>query len=324
MPRMMLFLTLFLLGAAAARAQGLAFVIDSAGAAVSVVDVGSEREIRRIPVLREPHHMALTPDHRFLLIGDTTGNELLFLDPRSGEILRRLTVSDPYQLQFSPDGKWLVVNGLARNQVDIFDAKDYHLVHRVALKSMPSHLNFSPDSSTVYITLQGTDRLAAIALGSGAVLWDTEVGETPAAVLWHNGQLLVAVMGGNGISVVDPATGLVRARIPTGRGAHNLFLSPDGKVIYVTNRIDGTLAVLDAQSLKVMREIRVSGGPDDLDFGPDGRLWISRRFAHSVAVLDPVSGHYDVIEVGRSPHGIWLNTHDHLPRALAGTAPPHS
>lgn len=319
--RILLFLALL---SGTARAEGLAFVIDSAGAAISVLDVGSAREIRRIPVLREPHHMALTPDHRFLLIGDTTGNELLFLDPQTGAVMRRMTVSDPYQMQFSPDGKWLVVNGLARNQVDIYDAADYHLAHRIPLRTMPSHLNFSPDSQTVYITLQGTNRLAAIALQNGAVRWDKEVGDTPAAVLWHQGRLLVALMGGAGIAVVDPASGEVRARIPTGRGAHNLFLAPDGKVIYITNRIDGTLAVMDAQTLKVTRAIRVSGGPDDLDFAPDGRLWISRRFAHSVAVLDPVSGHYDVIEVGRSPHGIWLNTHDKLPRALAGTVPPHS
>ncbi len=84
--------------------SGLAFVINSGEASISLVDVATRAELRRIPVLREPHHMALTPDHRFLVIGDTAANELLFLDPATGEIVKRMAVNDPYQFGFSPDG----------------------------------------------------------------------------------------------------------------------------------------------------------------------------------------------------------------------------
>ncbi len=51
-----------------------------------------------------------------------------------------------------------------------------------------------------------------------------------------------------------------------------------------------------------------------MDFAPDGKIWISERFAHSVAVVDPATGASESIRVGRSPHGIWLNTHDDLTR----------
>jgi YVTN family beta-propeller protein len=315
---------LLLLSTTAARAGELAFVVDSGAAAISLVDVAKRQEIRRVPVLREPHHMALTPDHRFLLIGDTVGNQLIFLDPVSGEIARRVTMPDPYQLQFSPDGKTLVVTELARNRVDIYDADSYHLRVRLALASLPSHINFSPDSKTAFVSLQQSNRLVAIATASGVVDWNIDIGDTPAGVLWLDGQVVVAVMGGNGLAVVDPRTGAIERRVMTGRGAHNLFLSPDGKTLYVSNRVDSTIAVLDAKTLVVQREISLPGGPDDLDFAPDGKLWVTRRFAHSVAVLDPVSGKYEIIEVGRSPHGIWLNTHDHLPRAVAEAPARHS
>lgn len=299
-----------------ARAEELAFVLDSAEAAISLVDVKTEREVSRIPVLREPHHMALSPDHRELLVGDSAGNEIFFLDPVSGALKRRLSITDPYQLQFSPDGHLLVVTGLARNQVDIYEAGTYRLLYRVPISAMPSHINFSPDSRVTYITLQQTNRLAAIDTASGRVIWEMPVGDTPAGVLWLRGRLLVGVMGADGVAVIDPATGRLLERVHTGRGAHNLFLTPDGKTVIVTNRVDGTLAFLDAATLTVRREIRLPGGPDDLDFAPDGRIWITRRFAHSVAVLDPESGDYQVIKVGRSPHGIWLNTHDALARAV--------
>jgi len=309
-----------LLAARPAAAGGLAFVVNSAEASLSVIDVTTGQELRRIPVQREPHHMALSPDHTSLLVGDTVGNTVYFLDPRSGAVQRQMTISDPYQLQFSPDGKWLVVNGLARNQVDIYDAASLQLVHRVALAAMPSHANFTPDSKTVFISLQRTNRLAAIEIASGRVVWNVDVGATPAGVLFHDGEVLVGLMGDNAIGVVDAADGRIRRRIPTGRGAHNLFLSPDGRFIYATNRVDSTISVLDARTLHVARSFAVSGGPDDLDFAPDGMIWATRRFAHSVAIIDPASGAWRVIPAGRSPHGIWLNTHDTLPPA-SGPAP---
>src|SRR5271166_2041932 len=160
------------LAARPALAHGLAFVVNSAGASISVVDMTSESETRRIPVLREPHHVALSPDGRDLLVGDTVGNEMLFLDPATGAVKRRLPVADPYQLGFSPNGKVLTVTGLARNQVDVYDAATMTLLKRFPLASMPSHLAYAPDSRTVYVSLQGTDRLVAIDLTRMEVLWN--------------------------------------------------------------------------------------------------------------------------------------------------------
>ncbi len=296
-----------------AHAGGLAFVINSNSASVSLLDVTTHQERQRIPLLREPHHMALTPDHRSLVVGDTAGNTLFFLDPHTGAIQRQVVISDPYQLQYSPDGKFLTVAGLARAQIDIYDAATLHLLHRVPARSLPSHMNYAPDSSVVFVSLQGSDRLMAIATQTGAVLWNAKVGRTPAGVLWNRGRLLVGLMGEAHFAVVDPASGRVERLIPTGRGAHTMFLTHDGKQIYATNRVDGTLSVLDPLTLNVVRTISVPGGPDDLDFAPDGKIWAALRFAQSVAVLDPATGAIERIAVGRSPHGIWLNTHDPLP-----------
>lgn len=292
-----------------AAARPMAMVINSNDASVSLIDANTHAEIKRIPMLREPDHMALTPDNASLIIGDTSGNALVFLDPVTGEPQRRMTVSDPYQLQFSPDGKWLTIAGLARNQIDIYDAATFQLVHRIPASSMPSHVAYSPDSSVVYTSLQGTDSLVAVNVHSGAVLWKTKIGSAPAGVLWLNDRVLVGIMGSDNVAVIDPASGAVERRIVTGRGAHNLFLTPDGGTLYVTNRVDGSISVLDPTTLAVRKKIQLPGGPDDMDFGPDGTIWVSRRFAHSVALLNPATGTFTTIEVGRSPHGIWLNTH---------------
>jgi len=315
--KVFLALAVLLGSTAAVRAGGTGFVINSNDASVSLLDLDTQKELRRIPLLREPHHMALTPDHKSLVIGDTTGNALFFLDPRTGAVQRRAVISDPYQLQYSPDGRYLTVAGLARAQIDIYDAASLVLLHRIPASSLPSHMNYAPDSSVVFISLQGTDRLIAVETASGHVLWNKKVGKTPAGVLWNRGHLLVGIMGEAHFAVVDPVDGHVERTVPTGRGAHTMFVTHDGKLIYATNRVDGTLTVIDPATLAVLRTIRLPGGPDDLDFAPDGKIWAALRFAQSVAVVDPATGAVTRIPVGRSPHGIWLNTHDALPVGLA-------
>ncbi len=300
-------LLLFTAFAPSAPAAGLAFVINSGGASISLVDMATQKELRRIPALREPHHWALTPDGKSLLIGDTVGNELMFLDPATGAVQRRMPCVDPYQLGFSPDGRFFVVNGLARNQIDVYDGATLQLLKRFPIKAMPSHLAYSPDSTKVYVSLQETDRLVAIDLKKLDILWNEPVGKTPAGVLWLNGKVLVADMGTDYLAEVDPADGHVLRHIVTGKGAHNLFLSPDGKTLWVNNRAGGTTESLDAATLTPIRTYKIPGGPDDMAFAPDGKIWITRRWAEKVAVLDPATGDYQTIDVGRSPHGIFLN-----------------
>ena len=318
-PRLLLPLCAALLAAPPpARAAGAVLVMNSNEATLSVIDLSARREMHRIAVLREPHHWALTPDGRDLLVADTGANELLVLDPSSFALRRRVPVADPYQLGFSPDGKWLVVNGLARAQVDIYEAGTYRLVKRFPLKSMPSHLAYAPDSATVFVSLQGTGKLAAIDLRRMELRWTSEVGTTPAGVMWLNGGVLVANMGSDDVAVVDPADGRVVRRVHTGKGAHQLFLSPDGRLLNVNNRLDtDSVTVLDAATLAPVRSYRLPGGPDDIAFAPDGRLWFTLRFVNKVAVLDPASGHYDIIDVGRSPHGIFLNPLAVVPASVA-------
>lgn len=300
-----------------AWAGGIAFVLNSGSASISVIDMATQKEVRRIATLREPHHLALSPDGKSLLVGDTAGNQMMFLDPDSGEIQARLPVADPYQLGFSPDGKFLVVNGLARDQVDCYDAGSMKLLKRFRVVATPSHLAFRPDSAMVYVSLQDSDKLVAIDLRSMTVSWTVPVGKTPAGVMWLNGKVLVADMGTDHIAVVDPADGKELAQVPTGKGAHNLFLSPDRKILWVNNRAGGTTVSLDAATLKPIRSYAIPGGPDDMDFAPNGKLWITRRWAETVAVLDPVSGSYQVIQVGRSPHGLFLNPKAPSPAVLS-------
>ena len=290
---------------AGAAPGGLVIVLNSADASLSLLDPAGT-ELRRVPVLREPHHIALSPSGRDLLVGDSSGNEMLFLDPATAQIKNRMPVADPYHLAFSPDGHWLTVTGIARNQVDVYESGSMQLAHRFPAATMPSHICYAPDSSVAYVTLQGTNKLAAYDLRRMQPLWTADCGRTPAGVVWHDAKLLVANMGSDHFAVLDPTDGSVSRRVTTGRGCHQIFPSPDGRTLWVNNRVDGTTVAVDARTLAPGRSYKLGGGPDCIDFAADGRLWVTLRFAQKVAVLNPATGETDTHAVGRSPHGIYL------------------
>jgi DNA-binding beta-propeller fold protein YncE len=302
-----LLLCLLLLAAPAARAD-LLYVLNSGDATIQVLDPRSGQDAARaIPVLREAHHLVLSPDRSLLLVGDSGGNEILLLRPATGEVVRRERISNPYHLDFTPDGRRLVVTSLRRNQVDIYgwDGTALTLEHRLRMPDKPSHLAFSPGGAVVYVTLQGSRGLAAIEVATGRHLWTLDVGPEPAGVLWHRGRLLVGIMGRDHVAVVDPEARLVERSIAIGRGAHALFLSPDGGTIYATSRVDSRITAIDAATLAVRAAWDFpGGGPDCLSFDREGRVWATLRWIGRVVRLDPETGETLIHRVGRSPHGI--------------------
>ncbi len=304
-------LSLPLLGLApalGATPQNLAMVMNSGEASVSVINMDTRQVVGTVPTLREPSHWALSPDRSKLYIADASGNALFVLDPLTAAPIGHMRIADPYQLGYTPDQKFLVVNALRINHVDVYDGATLQLVKRFSPGSMPSHLDFSPDSAWSFNSMQGSDTLVSFDLTTMSTRWTVHIGDTPAGVLWHDGKVLVCLMGADGFVVVDPVSGKILRHVKTGVGAHNLFLTDDRQTLYVSNRLGGSLTALDPATLTVRRTYTLPGGPDDIGIAPDGKLWIALRFAEAVAVMDPATGDYESIPVGRSPHGIFLNT----------------
>lgn len=306
MRRRALLLSTPLLLLARPSAADIVYVLNSGDSSIQVLDATTREELRRIPALREVHHLVMSPDGRDLLIADSGANEILFVDPATGDVRRRERISNPYHLAFSPEGKYLVVCSLRRNQVDIYEARDLTLLGRLRMPEKPSHMAFRPDEKVVYVTLQGSGTIGAINLETREAMWEAPVGREPAGIIWHRGKLIIGVMGADYFAVMNPETKEVERQIPIGRGAHTIFVQPDGKALWATSRVQSRLAEIDPTTLDVRRVIDIPGGPDCIAFDPDGKLWVSLRWAGRIARVDPRTGEYETIRVGRSPHGIFV------------------
>ncbi|MFM8547574.1 MAG: YncE family protein [Betaproteobacteria bacterium] len=289
------------------------FVLNSRDASVSLIDKSSLAEVRRVTVGKEPHHLYPTPDNRSLIVGNAMSDDLVFFDPVSADIQRRIVaIDDPYQLGFSPDTRWFVTAALRLDRVDIYryEGGDLKLAKRIALAKAPSHIWFSADSSTVFATLQDSNEIAAISLKTLEPIWKLKTGKQPAGILItpDDRHLLVGVMGENFIDVIDWREQKSVRRIVTGRGAHNLRGLGDQRHVFVTNRVDNTVSCIDMQSFKVVSSFSVPGGPDCMEITSDRKtMWITNRFARQVSLVNLADGRIThTIGVGRSPHGIYF------------------
>jgi YVTN family beta-propeller protein len=304
-------LTLSLAVGGTARADSV-IVLNSDEASYSVLSRSTRTEIARLPVGREPHHLIVTPDGKEVLIGSTVTNELTGLDIKTGERKRVVRdIIDPYHLGFSPNGKWFVTAAYRLDHVDIFHADSFRLAGRIFIDGLPSHMAFDADSKTVFVTLQQSGRLAAFDLATQTVKWNVPVGNAPAGVVMlpDDQRLLVALTGEDGIVIVDPKDGAMKGNLQTGKGAHNFWPKGDGRHYFLSNRVEGTVSLIDTKDdLRVVGSVRVPGGPDCMDITPDGKeLWVTQRFLRRVAVIDVDRMKVVAsIPVGKSPHGVFM------------------
>ena len=289
-------------------------VLNSGEGTVSIIDRATRKVIDTYPVGKEPHHLmpVLNKDDE-LVIANSASNDLVFLNPLTGEVKRRLPrISDPYQLGYSPDGKWFVSVSLRLDRVDIYAMPNYELKARIATKKTPSHVAFSNDSRFAYVTMQDSDELVALDLGTQKEVWRMKIGKTPAGI-WMSPQgfLFVGIMGQDFVQVVDPAKRETVRKIVTGRGAHNVFPMGDGVRVLVSNRVDGTITPVDYKTFTVGKPIKVGRGVDCLEVSADGKeVWATVRWEARVAVIDMTGVKpIEYIPVGRSPHGIYFKSH---------------
>src|ERR1700686_5172920 len=76
---------------------------------------------------------------------------------------------------------------------------------------------------------------------------------------------------GDNVHIIDPATNKVVGVINGIEVNHGAAVAPDGSRYYISNEAESTLDVVDTKTLKVTRNIPLSGHPNNLAISRDGR-----------------------------------------------------
>lgn len=234
---------------ATARAQeGTLLVANRTGGSISLFDFPSRVEIARLPIGPIiPHEVAVSPDGRRALTAEygpenRHGRHVVLIDIPEARIVGRIDLgpkSRPHSVLFHPDGRHAVATMQDADQLAVIDLQAMKVVRTLPTGGREGHMvRLSPDASRAYVTSRG-------AAGTLSVIFLTE--ERPPVI------------------------------IPTGRGAEGIAVSPDGREVWVANRHEETISVVDTASLRVAATIpsrlaagRVEIGANGLAIAPNG------------------------------------------------------
>ncbi|GGG88867.1 YVTN family beta-propeller repeat protein [Edaphobacter dinghuensis] len=111
--------------------------------------------------------------------------------------------------------------------------------------------------------------------------------------------LLVLSKQEHSLSVVDPSSLRLLAKVPVGNDPHEVIASEDGKTAYVSNYGFGaynTLTVVDLVTDKRVKTIDLGPlrGPHGLTF-EEGKTWFTAEGAKAIGRYDPATGKVDWI-----------------------------
>jgi YVTN family beta-propeller protein len=280
---------------------------------VSVIDPATYKVTETIQVGRQPQHVTPSYDMTRLWVLNDKGDSLTSIDPVTGKKGETLPVDDPYNMYYTPDGKYAIV--VAEQMMRLM----FRQPNNMALKDNVwfnckgiDHMDFSADGTYLIASCEFGNKLIKVDTQSHKQLGAIELGQHtgPQDVkLSPDGKtFFVADMHADGVHLIDGDQVKKVGFIPTGNGAHGLYVSRDSKVLYVSNRNEGSISLIDFKTQKVVKKWQIPGGgsPDMGGVSTDGKvLWLSGRYNAEVYAIDTTDGHLLAkIPVGKGPHGL--------------------
>jgi DNA-binding beta-propeller fold protein YncE len=323
----------------------LIYVPNSASNTVDVVDPRTFRIVDHFKVRRQPQHVTPSYDLKTLWVLSDLGDSITKIDPATGKKGETIRVKDPYNMYYTPDGKFAIVVAERVHRLDFRNPATMALVESVPVPCRGvDHMDFSADGRYLIASCEFSGSLIKLDVAKRAVVGtmalpeheDAGAAQQPAVPahgtrgismrraydLKHapsgsmpqdvktspDGKVFyVADMLQNGVHMIDGDSLVSSGFIPTGRGAHGLYASRDSRLLYCSNRDEGTVSVISFAQGKVVGKWTIPGGSPDMGgVSADGKvLWLSGRYTREIYAIDTGDGHLIArIAVGKGPHGL--------------------
>ena len=295
------------------------YVPNSKGDTVDIIDPSSYKIIGHFALpkhskgLLEPQHVVPSWDLKKLWVAQDLGDQLTLIDPSTGKEGETIHVDDPYNMYYTPDGKYAIIMAEREKRIDFRDAQTMKVVNRVPVGCRGvNHADFSVDGRYMIATCEFSSELIKVDIASQKVLGHLALepkGMPQDCRISPDGKVFyVANMDTDGVHLIDGDSFKQIGFLHTGKGAHGLYFSRDAKYLYVSNRGEGSVSLINLATRQVATKWTIPGGgsPDMGGVSQDGKsLWLAGRYNNEVYVFDTSNGSLRArIKVGNQPHGL--------------------
>lgn len=292
---------------------------------ISLIDLASGKEVRRLPTGRMPHEIAVSPDGRQAAVVAYGSTTIDIVDLAAGTQAARIDLAPngaPHGIVWRADGR-IIATTEGSSTLTVVDAATRKVTASIPTGQAGSHMvAVSPDGSRAYVTNLGAKSISVIDLVAGRKLRDLGAGIEPEGLaLTPDGrELWVAARGSDEVHVFATGTLVEVARIKVGDMPIRLAISPDGRSAVTSNLLTGDLSIVDVATRKVVRSIKVSGDKAaqqvTILFSTDGtRLYVAETARAQVAEVELSSGRVlRRLAAGKGSDGLGVSAVDVAPR----------
>jgi len=280
---------------------------------VDVIDPATYKVVDHFKVGRLPQHVTPSYNLQTLWVLNDKSSSLTRIDPQTGAKRETIKVLDPYNMYYTPDGKYAIVVAEQRERLEFYDAHTMKLSHQlwVPCKGV-DHMDFSASGRYLIASCEFGEAVIKVDVAAQKLMgrlpinppgMPQDVKTSPDGAVFY-----VADMHADGVHVIDGEGFKELGFVPTGKGAHGLYVSRDSRVLYVSNRGEGSISLINLATRKVTGKWELPGGgsPDMGGVSADGKvLWLAGRYNSEVYAIDTTNGKLLArIPVGHGPHGL--------------------
>jgi YVTN family beta-propeller protein len=304
------------------------YVPNSGSDTVDVIDPATYKVVDHFAVGHQPQHVVPSWDGKTLWVLNDLGDSLTKIDPITGKNGETVPVTDPYNMYYTPDGKYAIVVAEAKKRLDFRDPVTMKLIESLAVPcSGVDHVDYSASGRYLLASCEFSGKILKVDVAQkklvGILTLNMEMTHGPKSTSHINiknampqdvkvspdGKVFyIADMESDGVHLVDGETMKKIGFLATGKGAHGLYPSRDSKLLYVSNRDEGSVTVIDFATRQIVKKWQIPGGgsPDMGGVSADGKvLWLSGRYSSVVYAIDTEDGKLIAkVPVGTQPHGL--------------------
>ena len=222
-----------------------------------------------------PNHYKLTPAGKQIPVGDL-----------------------PLNMVLSPDGKMLAVtnNGFSRQFVSILDVKSARQVQTLPVRASFFGLAFSADGQKLFASGGGANCVYVFTKKDSQFVRSDSLNLTPnSKEEWFVTGVAVSRKGDNLFVATKTAKKLLKyslkkrkilKSLPFDHFLYDVLLVPNQSKLYVSVWGGKAVAVVDPNTLTLLKTIRVGSHPNKMVLAPDGRLFVANANTDNVSEID--------------------------------------
>lgn len=309
--------------------HGLLLVVNKSDQTLGIIDPESGRQIAAVPVGGTGHEVAASRDGRTAWVPiygnsgvgqpGTDDRAVRLIDLRSHTRIAQIDLggpSRPHCAVFGPkDGRLYVTAELTRS-IKVIDPGRRAVVDSIPTGEPESHmLAISSNGERGYTSNVGSGTVSAIDLRTKKVLTVIPVAKVVQriAISVDDRWVFTADQAKPQIVVIDTHTNEIKSWVTLSYLGFGMTPTHDGRYLLITHPSSDSVSILNLDSMKIEREIRVPADPQEILVRPDDRVaYVSCDQSKKVAEIDLAFWKITrLIDVGAGADGLaWAATTD--------------